>query len=115
MIAKMWIMAACALLVVGQASAQGSASDVRCLLVSNAFANGANDVKAKEIARSARLFYGGRLSTRESAGLRREFAAQQKQLTPANAGPVMNSCAKEMTRRLEALEASGKGDQPARR
>jgi hypothetical protein len=113
--AKMWIMGACALLVVGKASAQGSASDVRCLLVSNAFANGANDSKAKEIARSARLFYGGRVSTRDSAGLGRELAAQQKQLTSTNAGPVMNSCAQEMTRRLEALEALGKGRQPARR
>jgi hypothetical protein len=110
-----WIAATCAFLLAGKASAQGTASDVRCLVVSNAYAKGANDPKAQEIAKSARLFYGGRLSMRDVGGIGRELAAQQKQITPANAGPIMNSCAQEMSRSLGALEAVGRPQQPGKK
>jgi hypothetical protein len=100
-----------AVILSGAAVAQPAVSDARCLVVSNIFANGAKDPKAKDIANSARLFYGGRLSARNNARVEREIATQMKQITGANAGPIMNACAQAMSRSLATLEAAGRRSQ----
>ncbi len=90
------------------ASAQSTASDAKCLMVSNVFAKAATDPKAREAANLASFFYLGRLDGRLSASqLADALIAQQKGLTAANAGPVMNECNRFMARRSAALQALG--------
>lgn len=98
-----------------EASAQGMDMNVRCLLVSNAFANAAKDAKAKEVANAAKLFYGGRVSTLPGAQLQASLLAQQKQISPANVGTTMTACAQNMDRALKTIQAAGQRIQQSRR
>lgn len=98
-----------------EAPAQGMDTNVRCLLVSNAFANAAKDAKAKEVANAAKLFYGGRVSTLPGPQLQASLVAQQKQLTPANVGTTMTACAQNMDRALKTIQAAGQRIQQSRR
>ena len=90
------------------ASAQSTASDAKCLIVSNVFAKAATDPKAREAAKLASFFYLGRLDGRVPVSqLEAALIAQQKGLTAANAGPVMNECNQFIARRSAALQALG--------
>ena len=86
--------------------AQDTASDVRCMLVSNLFANSDKDPQAKQIASAASLFYGGRVSLLPNTTVQSGLAAELKQITSANAAPTMNACAKRMTEGLKELQTS---------
>ncbi len=98
----------------GATGAQAQSVDnVRCLLASNLFANGAKDTKAKTLANAARLFYAGRVSALPGAQIQVALTSQQKLLTPANAGPTMTACAQNMDRALKALQAASQKLQPA--
>ena len=88
------------------ASAQDRMSDVRCLMVSNVFAKGAKEANAKQVAASAMLFYGGRVSSLSASQIQAAFALQQKQVTPANAGATMTACANAMQRSLQTLQGA---------
>lgn len=88
-------------------SAQDKASDVRCMLVSNVFANNGKDPQAKQFASAANLFYSGRVSALPSATISTALAAEAKQLTTANAAPIMNACAERMTESLKQLQTLG--------
>jgi hypothetical protein len=98
-----------------QVLAQERVSDARCLLVSNIFANSAKEAKARSLASSARLFYGGRVSALPNARIQTEMLAQQKQVTAANAAATMNACSRGMDQALRNIQAVGqKLQQPAR-
>ena len=103
------VAAAVACLALGApAAAQNSNSDARCLLVSNIFAKAATNVKAREAANLASFFYLGRLDGRMAGPrLAATLVAQQKTITTANAGAVMNGCVQYMARRRAALQALG--------
>ena len=97
------------------ALAQNTASDVRCLLVSNVFANSEKNPKAKQVASAASLFYSGRVSALPDATIHSSLEAEAKQLTVANAAPTMTACAQRMTRALQQLQPSeGKVQQEKR-
>ncbi len=97
------------------ASAQGMDSNVRCLLVSNAFSNGAKDAKAKSLANAAKLFYGGRVSALPQSQIQAGLTAQRQQITAANAGQIMAACAQAMDRALKSIQAAGQAvSQPKR-
>lgn len=95
--------AAALLVVAGAPVAAQSASDVRCVLVSNVFMNApGQDAKAKRIAEAAAYYYLGRLDRFPPAQLRAALATERKALTPAMLAQTMNGCARTMA-------ASGKG------
>jgi hypothetical protein len=104
-----------AILFAAPAAAQDVMSDTRCLMVSNVFSKGAKDPKAKQVAGSALLFYGGRVSNLSSAQIQAAFAAQQKLVTPANAGSIMTACANSMQRSLQMLQNSASKLTPPKR
>ncbi len=103
-----------AMLAMGMAApldAQSVNDDVRCLLVSNAFARGEKDPAKNQIAKIAGAFYLGRLDTRLStAELKAALLAQSKTMTPAAAGPVMNGCVRRL---LQKSGAAGPANPPA--
>jgi hypothetical protein len=68
-------------------------NDIRCALVSNAFAKSAKDQKAKRMAEGSLYFYFGRIAGRlNQAQLSAGFLAQQKAITRANAAQTMQTC-----------------------
>jgi hypothetical protein len=89
--------------------AQATASDVKCLLVSNAFAKAAKEAKAKQLAQTAMLFYGARVSALPTARMRETLLAQRKLITPANAGTTMTACARSMEGSLRNLQTVSGG------
>ena len=87
--------------------AQNAASDVRCMLVSNVFANNDKNPQAKQVASAASLFYSGRVSALPNAAIQSAVATEAKQLTAANAAPTMTACAQRMTGALQQLQKLG--------
>ncbi|MDP9413109.1 MAG: hypothetical protein M3Q08_03240 [Pseudomonadota bacterium] len=87
--------------------AQGGGDDVRCLMVSNIFAKSAKEPKAKQIAQSAKLFYGGRASQLAAADIEAAMIAQKDRIDAANAGALMNACTKSMDQSLKTIQSTG--------
>ena len=89
---------------VGAAPARAqSINDVRCVLVSNAFAKSAKDQNAKRMAEGSLYFYFGRIAGRlNDAQLRSQFLAQQKTLTARNATATMQACFANAQRSVKA-------------
>ncbi len=100
-------LAALAIVAPVPAAAQGANSDIRCLVVSNLFAKAAKEAKAKEVASSAMLFYGGRVSALSNAQIEAGLLAQGKLVTAANAPTTMNECAQAMNRGVQKLQTVG--------
>jgi hypothetical protein len=95
-----------ALLTAGTAATAQSVSNESCILVSNAFANGSKDANAQKLAQATFYFYLGRLPEGTSAAqLKSQFDAVSKTLTNANAGNVMNSCAKSLVAKEQLLQS----------
>lgn len=88
------------------AHGQSVSDDVRCLLVSNAFAKGAQQEQARRVAGASAAFYLGRLSGRTDAGaIGSAMRTQPAGINQKNAGPVMNACAARMTQAERSLQA----------
>ena len=87
------------------ASAQAG-SDVKCLLASNLFAKAAKEPKTRTAAEASKLYYLGRIHVRlNAAQLKAEMLAQQKTITPKNAGATMNTCARQMESGIKMVQA----------
>ncbi len=83
-----------------------STDDVRCLVLSNAFAQAGNTAEAKKAGQSGALFYLGKIDGRwNDAQLRVAIAQQQKTLRVANAGPEMQGCTQRMQASIKKLIA----------
>ena len=94
-----------ALLAAAPAGAQPS-NDVKCLLVSNLFTKAAKDPKARTAAEASKLYFLGRIHGRlNAAQLKAELLAQQKTITPKNAGVVMNACARQMESGIKMVQS----------
>lgn len=92
---------------VGSPSLAQSPSDVRCLLLSNAFSKGSDQADAKKAAQSASLFYLGKVDGRYSdVQLRATISQQQKTITKANAGPGMQGCMQRMQASAKRLQTA---------
>jgi hypothetical protein len=87
------------------ALAQDVSADFQCLFLSNAFIGQAKDPKVQGVARMTANFYAGRLS-RVPASQVRAAAAAQKPVTSATAGALMNSCAQNVDKYLQSLQAA---------
>jgi hypothetical protein len=86
------------------ASAQ-AVNDVKCLLASNLFSKAAKDPKARTAADASKLYYLGRIHGRLNATqLKAELLAQQKGISPKNAGAIMNGCARQMESGIKMIQ-----------
>ncbi len=84
MFRKIFLVAAGSSALVSTACLAQSADDVRCLLLSNAFAQGANTAEAKKAGQTGALFYLGKIDGRwNDAQLRAAIAQQQKTIRPS--------------------------------
>lgn len=92
--------------VASSATAQNP-SDASCLLVSNIFAKQATDSAQKTRAQNVLFYYFGRLDGRyNSAQLKDALkAAGNNLLTAQSAVALMNSCARNMEARGQALQS----------
>ena len=88
------------------AGAQSAGDDVRCLMVSNIFARTTTEARAKQVAQSAKLFYGGRASQLTAAELEAAMVAQKTRIG-ADAGAIMKACAQSMDRSLKNIQSAG--------
>ncbi len=89
--------------------------DVRCFILSNAFAKKATDPKARELAAATLTFYLGRLDGRASpasvaAAIRREGPT----IDPKAAGTQMTACATRMARSEQAIQVAVGPPSPAK-
>jgi hypothetical protein len=102
-----------ALLMTGGAATAQSATDVGCIIVSNAFAKSAKDENARKTAEATVYFYLGRVRDGATvAQLKALFDQQAKTITDTNAGPMMNACVKGLQTKAELVQSLG-GQQPA--
>ena len=108
---RIWRMACVAAVTIAlsaPASAQ-AVSDVRCLMASNLFSKAAKDPNARKLAEAGKYFYLGRIAGRlNEQQVRTQMVAETKSLTAANAGNVMNVCAKQMESGAAMVERVGK-------
>ncbi|HEX5239264.1 MAG TPA: hypothetical protein VFW39_12480 [Sphingomicrobium sp.] len=102
------------LLMTGAAASAQSASDARCILLSNAFAQQAKTGDAQKLAEASFYFYLGRISANATAAqIKTLFDQQAKSVTDATAGGIMDSCAKEFKAKVDLVESLGSKPQPA--
>lgn len=93
------------LMTSGAAVAQ-SATDARCIILSNVFAQQAKDENAKKAAEASLYFYLGRIGSGETAAqMKAQLEAQGKTITNANAGSLMSDCAKAVQAKLDLLDS----------
>lgn len=84
------------LLAAVPAAAQ-SVADVRCLVLSNAFALGASKAEAKQAAQSSAFYYLGKIDGKWSdAQLSAALLEQTRSIKVASAGAEMQDCARRM-------------------
>ena len=101
------LTAAGSLALIGAPGLAQSSGDVRCLLLSNAFAQSANTDEAKKAGQTGALFFLGRIDGRwNDAQLRAAIAAHQKTIKPATAGPEMQACMQQLQASYKKLQTA---------
>jgi hypothetical protein len=91
------------------AIAQDAASDVRCVLVANAFAATEKEVDKKQFATQTAHFFYGRVDARLTPPqLKAQVIAVSKTLTPQNLAPTMNACVTRLKDRLGVMQQIGR-------
>jgi hypothetical protein len=99
------VTAAALLMSSGAATAQ-SATDIKCMILSNVFAKNSKDAESQKAAEAALYFYLGRLSDSATAAqLKTQLDAQGKTLTDATAGTMMNACVKTIESKVQMLQS----------
>ena len=97
------------MLLATPALAQDAASDVRCLLVSNAFAATEKDTPRKQFAIESAHFFFGRIDAQMSAAqLKAQILTVGKTLTPQTMVTTMNACAQRLRAKQQMMQAIGK-------
>jgi hypothetical protein len=93
--------------------AQTIADDVRCLVLSNAFAKGATEETARQAAAHALVFYLGRLDARGDPQAVKT-AMQTEKVDPKTASADMTACATRFEQAAQAMQALGKPAEPGK-
>lgn len=101
------ILAASALFLATGAAAVPSATDARCVVLSNVYASDTSDPKAQKIAEAAFYFYLGRIGQVTAIEIKSMFEQQGKTITDASAGGLMDGCVKEFQSRLQLIQSLG--------
>ncbi len=107
------IALATALLMTGGTAMAQSASDLQCLIVSNAFAKGATDTNQQKAAEASLYFYLGRVSDKTAAQLKSLLDAQSKLITDKTAGDTMKKCVQAIETKVQLLQTVAAPAQPA--
>ena len=109
MIRRLTVVAAMGVLFwTAAASAQVPDNDVRCLTVSKFFAANEKDPRKKQLSVVSAFFYLGRIDARLSVGqLKAQLAAPGALIKQAEAGSLMNACAKKVQETQRSLLAIG--------
>lgn len=106
MLRKILLVAAASGVLVSTSSLAQSTDDVRCLLLSSAFAHGGTSAEAKTAGQSGALFYLGRVDGRwNEAQLRAAIAQQEKTLKADKAGTEMQICMQRVEASYKKLQA----------
>ncbi|QJU58702.1 hypothetical protein HL653_13825 [Sphingomonas sp. AP4-R1] len=91
------------------AFAQDAASDVRCMMVANAFATTEKDEPKKRFAIESAQYYFGRVDARLTpAQLKAQVMTIAKTLTPPMMAPAMNACVQRVQQRRAMMQQIGK-------
>jgi len=97
---------AAVLVSTGTAASAQTASDIRCLVVSNAFAAGAKDADQKKGAEAALYFYLGRIGDGMApARLKTLLDTETKALSDKTAGAAMDSCVEAIQARIKMMQS----------
>lgn len=111
---KFLLLAAGLLPLAAPAPAQ-TPSDVRCLMVSNLFANSGQGAKVTEMAEAGKYFYLGLVQGRfTDPQLKAAIAAELKSLEGVQAGPIMRQCMQRVVTKATGFEALRRQAQPAK-
>jgi hypothetical protein len=98
-------IAAALLLTSGAATAQ-TATDIGCLMISNVFARDTSDANKQKLAQALSFFYLGRIGRNATpAQLKALMSQQEKTITDATAGPLMNECVKDFQSKLQQVDS----------
>jgi hypothetical protein len=104
---------AAALLATGGTAAAQTATEARCIILSNAFAKEAKDANAQKLAEASLYFYLGRIAGQPTAAQMKAVMDQQaKTITQANAGTLMQECILPVESKVALLEALSTPLQP---
>ena len=106
---------AAALVATGGTAAAQTATEARCIILSNAFARQAKDADAQKLAEASIYFYLGRIAGNPTpAQMKAVMDQQAKTITEANAGPLMRDCALPVQSKVALLASlNGPPEQPA--
>ena len=97
---------AAALVATGTAASAQTAGDIRCIVVSNAFATGAKDADQKKAAESALYFYLGRIGDAMTpARLKTLLDTETKALTDKTAGAAMDTCVEVIQAKIKMMQS----------
>ena len=87
--------------------------DMRCFMVSNAFANSAKDAKGKQVAAFVRFYSLGKIQASVAPSEMKAAIVQAgKTLTIASAPGIMTTCAANLAAAERAINAVGQQLQP---
>jgi hypothetical protein len=105
---------AAALLAAGTSASAQTATDARCLMLSNAFAKQSKEANQQKLAEDSIYFYLGRIAGQPSAAqMKTLFDEQAKTITDANASTLMGDCVKTVLAKVELLQSMATQPQPA--
>ena len=108
------IVLAATLLTASRTVFAQSASDVQCLILSNAYATQAKDENGKKAAEGAFYFYLGRIGANATAAqLKTLFDAQMKTLTQEAAPKMMTACADAVAEKFKLADSLSEASKPA--
>jgi hypothetical protein len=108
------ILIAASLLATSGGAAAQSATDARCILLSNAFGQQAKDPNAQKLAEATLYFYLGRVGAQATtAQFKALLDAQAKTITDATAGGLMGDCVKAVQAKIQLLQSVAAQSQPA--
>jgi hypothetical protein len=108
------IAIAAALLTTSGAALAQTATEARCIVLSNVFAKEGKDANAQKLAEVSLYFYLGRVGPQASAAQLKALLDQQaRTITDANAGALMGECVKNVQAKLKLLSDVAGLAQPA--
>ena len=108
------IALAAALLASAVPAAAQTATEARCIVLSNVFAKEGKDANAQKLAEVSLYFYLGRVGPQAStAQLKALLDQQARTITDANAGTLMGECVKTVQAKLQLLSNVAAQAQPA--
>ena len=99
------LAAAAALLMTSAEASAQTATDARCIILSNAFAKAGKDADAQKLAEATLYFYLGRINMTSGPQLKALLDQQVKTITDATAGDQMNECVKGLQAKMQLMQS----------